>query len=929
METRVSDRILLPLILGMVLANASPAGAQTPPAKPASKNFFTDCQAVADTDPNAIVRVLEKAQKKDELKEENEFALIRYYCKLTDASEVAEARVNPQTNLSSLLCSGSKNPCVIAHSVPETLLLRKGQANDQIHLLFRHSSKREIKVVGKSDFTLAFKSAEPENSQWVSTGSLFEGLAVGVTLPRKGKATECQVSVSGAKEGIPPDATCKGPGCAPAKAAVVENGKLIFQAAIIGASGDLAIPKSVEWSGGPGASGIWESAPVGSDVVVWAKVTTADDSTAHCGVKFSQLGKGFNLRVNKYGDCPYFRALRDYYYLNPANTAVQTAPFNPPLTLPGFDVSYGSDYPDIPFRGILNVAADASGEVKVVNNELVIPPIDNRRFTAAVVVGKLLDPRTNQVGNAVYFGELDPRDYSNTTLRLLTSEPADDKYIVFQFYLAAKEMAGGADKRGRGGTPLWELKEGINGRPHDRLVPVVNESCMPVFQIRAPERKDKTMPAVVADAITCAFSRPYKVADIRAGRISVSVTHFTAEAPNHLFPLDLIKGKEPVVEEVDITIGGGPSPTPRQCWKIYPSFNTGDISWSTGGSSSTTTAREQVLERNPGDECSMKLTITNTTTHNNTGSTVGYRWNMAAMGWGYRFAKKVKAMNDPAAGTILKWNPKPGTHAMVESFTGGGNDTTSVLTTEGSVSDKTFSVRMWGHQVADIVNDESGEGEDMSGYGGNTVAAFKVPVCPGSQFNYDNISLSWSPLILDLAGRGIRISRRFEKSVPFDIKGNKYQAFVDWPENTSEVAFLVLPDKRGRVESIRELFGDDAFKNGFEKLAHYDTDKDGRISPKDKVFGQLRLWFDRDRDGKVGKGELETLAKHGVAFISTQYMRPGLDMSAEQRTLSGLYYNEKAKSFRNIEDHYFYEYIDSKRVKLELRNARLPAKKGP
>lgn len=96
------------------------------------------------------------------------------------------------------------------------------------------------------------------------------------------------------------------------------------------------------------------------------------------------------------------------------------------------------------------------------------------------------------------------------------------------------------------------------------------------------------------------------------------------------------------------------------------------------------------------------------------------------------------------------------------------------------------------------MNDKTGE----QGESDNLVVSFSAPICPGSQFQYDNISLSWSPLILDIAGKGIKISRQFERSVGFDIRGTGYKSYIDWPENTKDVAFLVLPDKKGGVKSI-------------------------------------------------------------------------------------------------------------------------------
>lgn len=194
--------------------------------------------------------------------------------------------------------------------------------------------------------------------------------------------------------------------------------------------------------------------------------------------------------------------------------------------------------------------------------------------------------------------------------------------------------------------------------------------------------------------------------------------------------------------------------------------------------------------------------------------------------------------------------------------------------------------------------------------GGNVAGAFRIPVCPGSGLDYDNISVSWSPIIVDVTGNGITVSRSFDLARQFDIRGDGRARVLDWPLNNDEVAFLVRPDKKGNVTSIKELFGDYKAKNGFVSLAKLDSNKDGRINRKDKAFKELALWFDRNRNAKVDPGEIEPLDIHGVFELPltyTNYARKG----AEGKTLTSSYFNHKHKRYMNVEDHYFYEYITS------------------
>lgn len=75
----------------------------------------------------------------------------------------------------------------------------------------------------------------------------------------------------------------------------------------------------------------------------------------------------------------------------------------------------------------------------------------------------------------------------------------------------------------------------------------------------------------------------------------------------------------------------------------------------------------------------------------------------------------------------------------------------------------------------------------------------------------------------------------------------------------------------------RELFGNatrlrdgQRAPNGFATLAEYDTDGDGRVTRGDLEWGRLRLWFDRNRDGKADQSEVMTLDDLGLTALETR-----------------------------------------------------------
>ena len=168
-----------------------------------------------------------------------------------------------------------------------------------------------------------------------------------------------------------------------------------------------------------------------------------------------------------------------------------------------------------------------------------------------------------------------------------------------------------------------------------------------------------------------------------------------------------------------------------------------------------------------------------------------------------------------------------------------------------------------------------------------------------------------------MKGNGIKISRTFKRSVPFYLHNKKYLSYIDWPENVEDVALLVRPTYKGGAISLKDLYGDTDALNGFEQLRKHDSNKDGVITKVDKDYKKLRLWFDKNRNGQVDKGELEAIAKYSVDKVYLSYTKPLKGFSAEQRSLQSTYWNAKLGKFLNIEDMYVNEYNDKTRLLVE------------
>jgi hypothetical protein len=126
------------------------------------------------------------------------------------------------------------------------------------------------------------------------------------------------------------------------------------------------------------------------------------------------------------------------------------------------------------------------------------------------------------------------------------------------------------------------------------------------------------------------------------------------------------------------------------------------------------------------------------------------------------------------------------------------------------------------------------------------------------------------PLVLDMAGDGISLTGA-ERGARFDINGDGQAEQTSFVEGDD--AFLALDrNGNGRVDNGRELFGDqNGAANGFEELARYDANRDGKIDRQDPVFQRLRLYQDRNLNGVTDPGELRGLEEAGVASIGLSY----------------------------------------------------------
>jgi hypothetical protein len=129
-----------------------------------------------------------------------------------------------------------------------------------------------------------------------------------------------------------------------------------------------------------------------------------------------------------------------------------------------------------------------------------------------------------------------------------------------------------------------------------------------------------------------------------------------------------------------------------------------------------------------------------------------------------------------------------------------------------------------------------------------------------------------SPIVLDLDGNGVSTTAA-ARGVTFDLLGNGQSAKVGWTSSTDGLLAIDL-NHNGVIDNGSELFGTGTMlangtraSNGYQAMAQYDSNGDGKLTAADAHWADLRVWIDANHDGKTEAGELKTLDQLGIVSI--------------------------------------------------------------
>lgn len=126
-----------------------------------------------------------------------------------------------------------------------------------------------------------------------------------------------------------------------------------------------------------------------------------------------------------------------------------------------------------------------------------------------------------------------------------------------------------------------------------------------------------------------------------------------------------------------------------------------------------------------------------------------------------------------------------------------------------------------------------------------------------------------TPIGLDLDRSGD--IERIPGDFSVDIVGDGHLAQLhEWfSPNDGILIDTSIPIVDGNVTGL-QMFGDsEGYEDGFHKLHHLDTNKDGYVVGDE--LANLAVWVDGNSNTKLDEGELTTLSSHGIVSLSTMF----------------------------------------------------------
>jgi Ca2+-binding RTX toxin-like protein len=184
------------------------------------------------------------------------------------------------------------------------------------------------------------------------------------------------------------------------------------------------------------------------------------------------------------------------------------------------------------------------------------------------------------------------------------------------------------------------------------------------------------------------------------------------------------------------------------------------------------------------------------------------------------------------------------------------------------------------HQVTDYVRVVGGGVKWQDVYGGgasfNTVEFINAG---GTWIDLRKLDINWTvqntynggvlPIVFDLAGDGLELTGVDSSMVVSRLSSGEL-ARTSWVGPTDGI-LAVDRNGDGQINQLSEIsFVQDkeGAKTDLEGLQGWDTNGDGKLNALDEGWGQLKIWVDRNQNGRSTAGELRTLEEVGITEIN-------------------------------------------------------------
>ncbi|MNH53292.1 Bifunctional hemolysin/adenylate cyclase precursor [compost metagenome] len=193
---------------------------------------------------------------------------------------------------------------------------------------------------------------------------------------------------------------------------------------------------------------------------------------------------------------------------------------------------------------------------------------------------------------------------------------------------------------------------------------------------------------------------------------------------------------------------------------------------------------------------------------------------------------------------------------------------------------ETANPNLEAHQVTDYVRVVGGGVKWQDVYGGgasfNTVEFVNAG---GTWIDLRKLDINWTvqntynggvlPIVFDLEGDGLELTGVDHSMVVSRLSSGEL-ARTSWVGPTDGI-LAVDRNGDGQINQLSEIsFVQDkeGAKTDLEGLQAWDTNGDGKLNALDEGWGQLKIWVDRNQNGRSTESELRTLEEVGITEIN-------------------------------------------------------------